>query len=189
MKISHIVTLLCSAATVASAAAIQKRQTTPAAPVEQYKAPTYVRPKHPSKRVQTAFDVLDGFKEWTVEGVTRWNGPGFQHQVLPLSRGAAVKDAAAWKTYFKSIEPLFRGFTPVINDLYEDEKKNAVVIWARSTANTPIGPYANEYMLTLYMTKDQKKVETFLEFVDIGVSRDFFPKLNAWVAANPSLKW
>ena len=106
-----------------------------------------------------------------------------------VSRGAAVKDAAAWKTYFKSIEPLFRGFTPVINDLYEDEKKNAVVIWARSTANTPIGPYANEYMLTLYMTKDQKKVETFLEFVDIGVSRDFFPKLNAWVAANPSLKW
>jgi len=82
MKISHIVTLLCSAATAASAAAIQKRQT-PAAPVEQYKAPTYVRPKHPSKRVQTAFDVLDGFKEWTVEGVTRWNGPGFQHQVLP----------------------------------------------------------------------------------------------------------
>lgn len=83
MKISYIVTLLCSAATAASATAIQKRQMTPAAPVDQYKAPTYVRPKHPSKRVQTAFDVLDGFKEWTVEGVTRWNGPGFQHQVLP----------------------------------------------------------------------------------------------------------
>jgi len=76
-----------------------------------------------------------------------------------------------------------------MDDLYEDEKNNVVVIWARSTANTPVGPYANEYMLTLYMTKDQKKVKTFLEFVDIGVSRDFFPKLNAWVAANPSMNW
>lgn len=39
------------------------------------------------------------------------------------------------------------------------------------------------------MTKDQKQVETYLEYVDVGVSRDFFPKLNAWVAAHPMLEW
>ena len=87
------------------------------------------------------------------------------------------------------VQPVFRDFSSEILDLFEDAKENKIVIWAMSSATTPVGPYANEYWLTFYFTKDQTKVETFLESVDVGVSRDFFPKLAEWQAEHPDLDW
>ncbi len=69
-----------------------------------------------------------------------------------------------------------------INDVFEDEKENKVAIWAKSTADTDLGPYANEYMLLLYMNEAGDKVDRFLEFVDAGQSVSFFPKLMKYIS-------
>jgi ketosteroid isomerase-like protein len=50
---------------------------------------------------------------------------------------------------------------------------------ATSTADTDIGPYANEYALILHFTEDGKKVTKFLEYVDSAYSIKFFAALAA----------
>jgi hypothetical protein len=82
--------------------------------------------------------------------------------------------------------PYFRNFKVTINDIFEDEKGNKVMVWAQSTADTDIGPYANEYMLAFYMNEKGDKVDKFLEFVDVSNSLDFFPKLEKYIAENGS---
>jgi hypothetical protein len=48
---------------------------------------------------------------------------------------------------------------------------------ATSTAETDIGPYANEYALILFFTEDGKKVTKLLEYVDSAYSIRFFGAL------------
>jgi hypothetical protein len=48
---------------------------------------------------------------------------------------------------------------------------------ASSTAETPVGPYSNEYALVLKFSEDGSKVEEFKEFVDSRYSDKFFAKL------------
>jgi hypothetical protein len=86
----------------------------------------------------------------------------------------------AYEAYFSQMIPHFRNFKVVINDIFEDEKENKVVVWAQSTADTSIGPYANEYMLVFYINEAGDKVDKFLEFVDAG--NTFFPKLRKYIA-------
>jgi ketosteroid isomerase-like protein len=106
-----------------------------------------------------------------------------------VSLGSAEQSKADYQAWFESIELLFRDFTPTVHDIFEDAAANKVVVWVTSDASTPIGPYHNEYMLALYFTEDQRKVETFLEYVDAAVSKDFLPRLNQWAAEHPDKKW
>jgi len=86
-----------------------------------------------------------------------------------------------YEAYFGKMIPYFRNFKVVINDIFEDEKENKVMIWAQSTADTDLGPYANEYMLAFYMNEAGDKVDRFLEFVDSSNSVNFFPKLQQYI--------
>ena len=88
----------------------------------------------------------------------------------------------AYEAYFSAILPYFRDFKVTVNDIFEDEKENKVVVWARSTADTDLGPYANEYMLALYMNEAGDKIDRFLEFVDSNNSVQFIPRLRKYIA-------
>ena len=90
----------------------------------------------------------------------------------------------AYETYFSPLLPYFRDFKVTINDIFEDEKANKVVIWAQSTAITDLGPYKNKYMLALYMNEAGDKEDRFLEFVDSTNSVEFLPKLRKYIAEN-----
>lgn len=43
-------------------------------------------------------------------------------------------------------------------------------------ADTPIGPYTNEYMFLMTATEDGELVERFVEFLDSAYSKSFFAK-------------
>ena len=64
-----------------------------------------------------------------------------------------------------------------------DPEAHVCAIHASSTAETPIGHYANEYSLFLTFTDDGTKVKRFEEFVDSAYSGAFFAKLEAWGAS------
>ncbi len=51
-----------------------------------------------------------------------------------------------------------------------DSERNKVVVHAKSTAETELGAYSNEYMLLLTMTKDGTQLIRFEEFVDSAMS-------------------
>lgn len=50
---------------------------------------------------------------------------------------------------------------------------------ARGTEETVIGEYANEYMIMMQMTADDRKVVNAKEFVDRGYSEDYSKWLQA----------
>jgi ketosteroid isomerase-like protein len=64
----------------------------------------------------------------------------------------------------------------VLNEIH-DADAHTSIIHASSTAETKIGPYANEYTLMLTFTEDGKKVTKFDEFVDSAYSEKFFAAL------------
>ena len=84
------------------------------------------------------------------------------------------------------IEPLFKNFHIEILEIVEDAKAHKVAFHARSTAETPIGPYANEYMIMMQMTADDQRVTNVKEFVDSGYTTDFFANLRANAAKTQS---
>jgi ketosteroid isomerase-like protein len=87
----------------------------------------------------------------------------------------------AYRPYFERTFPYFQNFTVTPNDIFEDEENHKAVVWARSTANSPVGPYANEYMLAFYFKVPSYKLTKFLEFVDSATSVAFFAKLNEYI--------
>jgi ketosteroid isomerase-like protein len=64
----------------------------------------------------------------------------------------------------------------VLKELH-DPDAHTCMIHARSTADTKIGPYANEYALFLTFTEDGSEVLRFEEFVDSAYSEKFFAEL------------
>jgi hypothetical protein len=65
----------------------------------------------------------------------------------------------------------------VVHKEIHDAQAHTCVIHASSMADTKIGPYANEYALSLTFTEDGKKVSRFEEFVDSGYSNRFMAAL------------
>lgn len=64
-----------------------------------------------------------------------------------------------------------------MHDTVVDEVARKVVMWASSTAETDVGPYANEYVIAMRMTEDGRLVERFDEFIDSQYVAAFFPRL------------
>jgi ketosteroid isomerase-like protein len=92
-------------------------------------------------------------------------------------------DNAAYRAYFGANIALFRNFHLTVTDLVVDETgdEGSADIWASSTADTPIGPYANEYVLQLRFRGD--RLVRVLEFVDSHGSVGFFGRMQKWVTA------
>jgi ketosteroid isomerase-like protein len=57
-----------------------------------------------------------------------------------------------------------------------DADAHTCIMHASSTAETDIGPYANEYALILNFTDDGKKVTKFSEYVDSAYAMQFFAR-------------
>ncbi|KAI1365922.1 hypothetical protein F5Y08DRAFT_338139 [Xylaria arbuscula] len=140
----------------------------------------------PSRRRQTALAVIDSYNKWDFEAISALRSEDCVQLILPQSLGRPPMNNAEYKAYFSPLMPLFQEFTVTINDLVEDEKENKVVMWAKSTATTAIGPYANEYVIILHMNESGDKIAKFIEFVDSQFSATFFAKLREHLAQQAS---
>ncbi|KAK3376151.1 hypothetical protein B0T24DRAFT_677044 [Lasiosphaeria ovina] len=54
-----------------------------------------------------------------------------------------------------------------VNDMFEDDKANKVVVWIDATADTDVGPYVNEKMLIFYFD-EAGKISRSLEFIQLN---------------------
>ena len=97
-------------------------------------------------------------------------------QILPYSLNLKAHDNDQYRRHLQSIIPAFSNFSLTVYDIVEDTAANKIVMHLKARADTAAGEYVNEYMWSLHfdengMIDDQK------EYVDVGVNRDFYPKL------------
>ena len=136
-----------------------------------------------SQLLKTAYSVLDGYNKWDIDAILAPRAPDCTQQVLPLRLGRPINSNAAYREYFNTaVKPHFQNFTIEVLDTVEDPKAHKVAIRARSSAETVLGEYTNEYVLVMHMTDDDQKVLQIKEFVDSEYSQEFFPKLRAYLA-------
>ena len=57
-----------------------------------------------------------------------------------------------------------------------DIEMRKVVIHVKSSANSTVGKYENEYLWTLTMSEDGKMIENIVEFTDSAYAIEFFRK-------------
>ncbi|KAI0396162.1 hypothetical protein F5Y17DRAFT_420636 [Xylariaceae sp. FL0594] len=137
----------------------------------------------PSILRQTALAMIDAYNAWDIEAMIALRSEDCVQQIIPKSLNRPGLNNEAYRAWFASIMPYFEAFTAEVLDLVEDAAHNKVTVWARSTASTPIGPYANEYMLLFHMNEAGDKITRFYEFVDTVQSNTFFPRLREHIAA------
>jgi ketosteroid isomerase-like protein len=70
--------------------------------------------------------------------------------------------------------------TPI--KLINDADQHMAVMHARGSAETPVGPYRNEYSFYFTFNEDGTKIVRVEEFHDSAFFSSFFPKLAAHVA-------
>ena len=71
---------------------------------------------------------------------------------------------------FRTIKSLYRNFTLTVRTTTIDTDACRVILHVDSTAETAVGPYVNEYIISLWMTDDGEKVKRVEEFVDSRIS-------------------
>jgi hypothetical protein len=102
------------------------------------------------------------------------------HTVAPASYGLPPSTNERFSAMFPAIHSqlkdyhidLVKGSEPII-----DVEKRTVSMHLKGSAVSKLGPYNNEYIMTITVTEDGEKVERILEFLDSGYTRDYFAKL------------
>ena len=131
----------------------------------------------PSQLLRTALAIIEGYNTWTIDAILAPRAPDCTHQVHPTRLGRPLLKNNDYRAYFSAFIPHFKNFHVEILDVFEDQRNNKVALHIKSSAETALGPYKNEYVLMLQMTGDQRQVASVKEFVDSGYSEEFLGKL------------
>ncbi|KAL8944332.1 MAG: hypothetical protein Q9216_000517 [Gyalolechia sp. 2 TL-2023] len=131
---------------------------------------------------QTAQTLISAYNAWDMEAIMDVRAPGCINYVIPTSLRRKPMNNEEYLSFFTLTMPAFQGFHLTVHDTVIDEPARKVVMHLSSTASTPIGVYNNEYMLTLHMTEDGRKVDKFEEFVDSRYSADFMPRVRNFLS-------
>ncbi|KAK3939728.1 hypothetical protein QBC46DRAFT_289884 [Diplogelasinospora grovesii] len=133
---------------------------------------------------QTALAAIQAYNDNSIADIMAVRAPNCIHEILPQSIPRPPMNNQEYEKYLDGTWHNFRNFHAEVIDIIEDRDKNKVVIHARSTAETTVGKYANEYMLVFHLTWAGDKVVRFQEFVDSGATVAFFGRLRKHIAEN-----
>jgi len=82
------------------------------------------------------------------------------------------------------MQSIFTSFSVQATDVIEgtsvDEggkEKTKVIMFVEARGETSVGEYRNEYVWKMGFEEGGKRVDEWIEFVDVGMVRDFYPKL------------
>jgi ketosteroid isomerase-like protein len=137
-----------------------------------------------SQLLSTALAAIDGYNKWDLDAIMTPRADHCMQEILPKSLDRPLLNNSDYRAYFGKMLPAFKNFTVTILDIVEDPKNHKVVVHAKSTAESVVGPYANEYMLLFHMTEDDKQVVHLKEFVDSMVSVTLISKIREHLAAH-----
>lgn len=132
----------------------------------------------PTIQRQTANALIAAFNSMSIADIISLRAPGCMRKILPYSLNYPAQSNDDYRDSLKSIIPAFRNFSLTVYEIIEDIEQRKIVMHLKARADTAAGEYANEYMWVLKFD-EQGRISDQKEYVDVGVNRDFFPKLQA----------
>ncbi len=141
--------------------------------------------------IRTANGYIDGLNSGTPEGLIAFRSLSCTHQMLPSSLPplwtGQPKTNEEFQAFMiegaKSLRNI-RIFLVEGEDMIIDEVLRKVVLHLKSTGETDVGPYANEYMIVLTTTEDGQLISQVTEFMDSGYTLNLVSKLMSQAAAS-----
>ena len=130
----------------------------------------------PTPQRITADKLVDAFNSMSISSIISLRTPECMRQILPYSLNLKAQSNEAYRQHLQSIKPAFQNFSLTLYELVEDTAARKIVMHLKARADTAAGEYANEYIWTLHFD-EEGRIDDQKEYVDVGVNRDFYPKL------------
>jgi hypothetical protein len=149
----------------------------------------------PSQERNTANAIVTAFNSMNIDTIISLRIPGCQRIFLPYSLKYAPQSNETYRTSLEAMKSVFNSFKITVNDIIEgvsdtevdsrsggQNGKKKIVMFVTATGDTTVGEYRNEYVWRMAFEEGGDRVCEWSEFVDVGVSRDFMPKLKGEIA-------
>jgi hypothetical protein len=131
----------------------------------------------PSKQRQTADAIAAAFSSMDIPTLMLHRAPTCTRNFLPASLGYPSQTNEQYEAQLTTMATIFTSFKVTVNDVIEDLEAKKIVMFVSARGDTPIGEYRNEYVWKMEFDEKGEKVGKWTEFVDVGMVRDFYPKL------------
>ena len=136
----------------------------------------------PTQQRKTAEALVAAFNAMDVPAIIALRSPACMRQILPATLKIPNTSNEAFRDHLDSMAKIFHNYELTCHELVEDVAARKIVMWLTARADTAVGEYVNEYIWTLEFDESGEKVVWQKEYVDVGVARDFGPKLRERVS-------
>lgn len=142
-------------------------------------------PTNRSPRLQTAYDVLEGYSKLSADVLVAPLAPNGTHKVLPESLEIPTRDRAAFAQHAKGFTSIFSAFEMQPQMVWEAPEQNSVIAYCKmvGTLVADLGPWHNECVITMKMSEDGRQVVEYREFVDSARAAILKEKLGKFFAS------
>lgn len=132
--------------------------------------------------LQTARLFISSFNEFTVDSVVAHRSPTCLHRLRPGTLNSPPKTNAEYSEWVRNLMAVMRGFKLHLQDGHEpaiDEVSRKVTLPLRSTCETDLGEYQNEYIWILTLNEEGTAIDDIIEFADSAYTLEWIQKLQA----------
>ena len=136
----------------------------------------------PTRQRQTADAAIEAMNNMDPETFISLRSPNCMRSIHPASLKIPPSTNAQFAAQLNSLKPIFRNFSLTVTELVEDVEQRKICMWLLARADTDVGEYRNEYLWLMEFDESGEKIVGTKEFVDVGMARDFWPKLKGEMA-------
>ncbi|KAK1064290.1 hypothetical protein LTR74_008767 [Friedmanniomyces endolithicus] len=117
---------------------------------------------------------------WTPGATLQYRAPECEYSMLPatLGLGTSKKNNQEWAAHFKRLDGLVANATTTIHDYLAVPTELRAVCRTSLDADTPVGPYHNDYVWFFTFDSTGQSIVSIIEFVDSKAGATLLGKLN-----------
>ncbi|KAF2000644.1 hypothetical protein P154DRAFT_400255, partial [Amniculicola lignicola CBS 123094] len=125
----------------------------------------------------TADAIIAAFNAQDLPLIISLRTPTCLRHFLPASLNFPPQSNTQYLANLTQMQSLFTAFHLTVTDVLEDQEQRKIAMWVRAEGETCVGKYENEYVWKMEFEEGGGKVCEWSEFVDVGMVRDFLPRL------------
>jgi hypothetical protein len=131
----------------------------------------------PTPQRLTAERLIHAFNTMDHAAILSLRHPTCLRRLHPLSLNFPPQDNAAYGRNLAAMESVFTNFSLTVTDVVEDVEARKICMWLEARGDSAAGEYVNEYVWLMEFEESGERIVGWKEFVDVGMVRDFAPKL------------